>query len=474
MRVLFILWGLSLSFCQLAWSESQDGAPLFLEVGEQRILPFSRIERYSLSGAEVVRYLRIPGQDAILIKALKPGLATLYVSTSKDKSETHPIRIELKKNSPYPPALLQALNLVKSTEVIDGGDRYLLRGLIANPAEARAISNLKERFPTFIFDETTRLPSEIDRSARALKKLISPYPGIVLETSAGTLAVRGGVGTPTLKESLTKQIRAIDPLVTIEIQTIKDSDPTLFFKVFLLEVKKELITNLGIEWPPTHPASVNLNPAQFLIGDSIDVTIHALSQKGLLRVLSSPELVVKAPGQAELFAGGELPIHQRSKYADSVTWKSIGLSLKLDVKEYGGEKVRLVIETEMSHLDSALNNEELPGIQTNRIKTLVDGTLGKPLLLSGLLQEDLRSSTTGLPGLSSLPILGRLFSSEDYQNSRSEFVAILLPQRNVPVHPMERISSDYPKGYLPMPRNYLNEEAKEQAKRADNYPWNVL
>ena len=455
-------------------AESLEGAPLTLEVGEQRVLPFPHIDRYSVSGGEVVRYIRVPGQDAILLKALKPGLATLYVSTGPEESETHAIRVDLKKGPAYPPALLQALNSVKTSEVIDGGDRFLIRGQIHSATEARAIANLKERFPNFVLDETTRAPDELLRAGEAIKKLIAPFSGIELEITPGLNSVTGGVTSNAQKESLTKQIRAIDPLAEIDLKTVKDSDPTLFFKVFLLEVKKELITSLGVEWPPTHLASLNLSASSFLIGDSIDLTLHALSQKGLVHVLSSPELVVKAPGQAELFAGGEIPIRQRSKFSDNIMWKSIGLSLKLDVKEYGGEKVRLVIETEMSHLDSALSNENMPGIQTNRIKTLVDGTLGKPLLLSGLLQEDLRSSTKGLPGLSSIPILGKLFSSEDYQNSRSEFVAILLPERNAPHHPMKRLSKAYPRGYLPIPRNYLSEGEKEQAKASANYPWNSL
>ena len=464
---------LSLTFGYDATSETLHGAPLFLEVGEQRILTFPKINRFSVSSSKIMHYVRIAGQNAILIKALKPGLATLFVSTAKNASETHSIRIEAKKNSPYPHALLQALNLIQTTEVIDGGDRYLLRGQIHSLTEAHAVANLKERFPTFILDETTRSPTELARTARNLKKILASHPGVVLEASEGTLVVRGGISTSTLKDSITRQIHTIDPLVLVELQTVKDTDPTLYFKVFLLEVKKELITQLGMEWPPTRPATLNLS-GQFLAGDSIDLTIHALTQKGLVRVLSSPELVVKAPGQAELFAGGEIPIRQHTKNSDSVTWKNIGLSLKLDVKEYGGERVRLTIETEMSHRDESLGNDQIPGIQTNRIKTLVDGTLGKPLLLSGLLQEDLRSTTKGIPGLSAIPVLGSLFSSEDYQNSRSEFVAILLPERNLPSHPMERISSDYPRGYLPVPRNHLSLEDKDQVKQSANYPWNVL
>ncbi len=457
----------------LCAADLKEAAPLYLEVGEQRILKFPKISRYSVSG-DAVHYTRNPKNNEFLIKALKPGLATLYLSSSETENETHLIRVVQKKGHAYPTPLLQALNSMKSNEVIDGGDRFILRGPIESETDARIIAQLKAQFPTYIQDETTMSGTRFEKSKAALERWVATHPGLSLIARDGGLSIHGGSQNAATRNALIKQIKQIEPLTEIEIQFINSSDPTLYFKIFLLEVKKELISSLGVEWPATHPAAINLSASQLLLNNSLELTIHALSQKGLARVLSSPELVVKAPGQAELFAGGELPIRQRSKFTDSIVWKNIGLSLKLDVKEYGGEKVRLSIETEMSHLDSALTNDNIPGVQTNRIKTLVDGTLGKPLLLSGLLQEDLRESSKGLPGLSKLPILGKLFSSEDYQNSRSELVAILLPHREPPQNPMQRISVTIPKGYLPLPRNYLNEEDKETALQSSRFPWNVL
>jgi pilus assembly protein CpaC len=206
----------------------------------------------------------------------------------------------------------------------------------------------------------------------------------------------------------------------------------------------------------------------------IDLSVQVMSEKGQLHILSSPELVVRCPGQAELFAGGELPIRQQSRHRDSVIWKAVGLSLKLDAKEYSGEKVRLNIETELSHLDGTLTNDKIPGVKSNRIKTQVDATMGKPLFLSGLLQEDWRKNIKGLIGLSDIPILGALFGSEDFQNERSELVAILVPSREPPSQPLARLGSGLPHGYLPLPRSPLNASDLEAIKSSPNYPWNAL
>ena len=184
--------------------------------------------------------------------------------------------------------------------------------------------------------------------------------------------------------------------------------------------------------------------------------------------------MVKAPGQAELFSGGELPIRQKTHFNESVTWKNFGLTLRLDVKEFAGSRVRLSVETEISQIDSSLKTDQIPGLKSNRLKTVVDGELDQPLLLSGLLQEDVQDHRSGLLGLSSIPILGSLFSSEDYQNKRSELVAILLPHGRPPDSPQVRIQSGLPRGFLPLPRDHLNEEEREALQNSKEYPWNVL
>jgi Flp pilus assembly secretin CpaC len=450
----------------------REKAPFFLEVGEQRLISYDSFYKYSVSG-DSLRYVRIPNQNQLLLKALKPGLATLTVFTSPSENETRTIRIERSKGFNRPSALLQAMNPLKEIEVLDDGDHFVLRGKVKTPGEASAVRNLIDRFSSYVIDETEIDSAWFERSQQELTAYLKVYPSLQLQSAGHTLSVVGGLPNATLVQAVTKRIRQIQPLTALDLQTIKDNNPTIYFKVFLLEVKKELITSLGVEWPSINPVLFQLSPAKFLVNNTLDLSVHALSEKGLVRILSSPELVVRAPGQAELFAGGELPIRQRSKYNDTILWKSVGLSLKLDVKEFGGEKVRLNVETEMSHFDGT-DNDDIPGVQSNKMKTQVDAFMGKPLLLSGLLQEGLRERVRGLPMLSNLPILGKLFGSEDYQKDRSELVAILLPHRETPMNPMQRVSSEIPKGFLPLPRNFVSAHDVEDLKNDRNYPWNVL
>jgi hypothetical protein len=456
---------LGLFFASSALANTLEKPPLFLKVGEQRILSLAPQERYSMSG-KAIRYTRLPGPNQLLIKALFPGISNLF-TTSPQASTIRTIRVEGRTDSAYPKPLLQALNQLESIEAIDGGTHFVLRGEVRQGKEARSIAFLKQQFSNWIIDETTLDPQWIKSNLQELSAILKNYPEIKARSHDGLLLIQGAVIDSIAQVALTKKIHSIQPLAELEIQTFKGYSPTLFFKVFLLEVKKEYTSRLGTEI--TQPI-----PLQSLMDQTLSASIHALSEKGMVRVLSAPELVVKSPGQAELFAGGELPYRLRSRNNDQILWKNVGLSLKLDVKEYNGEKVRLTVETELNHQSEISDSDHFPEIKTNRIKTQVESIIGKPLLLSGLIQEATRERMSGILGISEIPILGKLFGSEDFQKNLSELAAILLPYREPPPEPMQRIASDIPKGFLPLHRNHLSDEELENLKNSREYPWNAL
>jgi pilus assembly protein CpaC len=208
---------------------------------------------------------------------------------------------------------------------------------------------------------------------------------------------------------------------------------------------------------------------------ALDVAIQSLEGEGSAKVLSAPELVVRAPGEAELFSGGEIPIHLESHFFSSISWKPFGLTLKLKVTDTTEDEVRLEIFTEVSRLDPSLDTDgKVPGIQSNRMKTQVDARYGSPLLLSGLLQQGTREQAKGLPLLRQIPILGALFGSQDYLSDNSELVAILLPSHTPPPAPMAKIRRYLPAGPIPEPRNEMTPSQERALRSNSEYPWNAL
>jgi type II secretory pathway component GspD/PulD (secretin) len=96
-----------------------------------------------------------------------------------------------------------------------------------------------------------------------------------------------------------------------------------------------------------------------------------------------------------------------------------------------------------------------------------------------LLLQGLRVQARGLPLLRNLPVLGKLFGSEDYLNERSELVAILLPASAPPPSPFDRLSGrkparQTPRGPVPPPRRWISPEEERWLRESPEWPWNAL
>ena len=88
----------------------------------------------------------------------------------------------------------------------------------------------------------------------------------------------------------------------------------------------------------------------------------------------------------------------------------------------------------------------IPALSVRRAKTTVELPSGGSLVLAGLLQENMRQTVTGLPGLKDVAVLGQLFRSRDYQNAETELVIIVTPYLVDPTH--ESKLTDPTKGFV--------------------------
>jgi len=449
-----------------------------LGVGEQRLLQAEGITRFSLGG-DSVRAIRPPqnSPSALLIKATKPGTTDLWIWKHDGSSEKRTVLVQKTDPLPLKPSLLRALSLLDEIEIIYSGESAVLRGEIRRLREATRVASLVREFQGQVIDETSLDPELLETGRAKIEAwLRSTSTGKTLrtETNGGSLWVRGSVEQSTEKSWLEKKLRALFPLVLLDLEALPDSSPTVYFRVFLLELKRSRFSTIGISWPALQEAGFRVTTAGIQDLLALDQTLQQLEGDGAARILSNPEIAVRAPGEAELFAGGEIPVRVQSQYFSNVNWKTYGLSLKLKVTHSAGDRIRLDIFTEVSHLDTTIGSDKIPGVQANRMKTQVDAKYGQPLLLSGLLQQGLREQARGLPFLRTIPVLGLLFGSEDYLNERSELIAILHPHASPPAAPIQKVKSLIPSGPMPLPRDWITPSEEASLRKSPDYPWNAL
>jgi pilus assembly protein CpaC len=100
-------------------------------------------------------------------------------------------------------------------------------------------------------------------------------------------------------------------------------------------------------------------------------------------------------------------------------------------------RISLQIHSEVSQLDYtnavSIGGLSVPALTARQTTTTVELPSGGSLAISGLLQDDVRQSINGLPGLGNIPVLGALFRSRDFQTQQTDLVVLVTPYLVKPV-----------------------------------------
>ena len=177
-------------------------------------------------------------------------------------------------------------------------------------------------------------------------------------------------------------------------------------------------------------------------GLNFDAALNALERKGVITTLAEPTLVALSGETASFLAGGEFPvpsIQDSDGGANTVTveWKPFGVSLAFTPTVLADGVINIIVEPEVSSIDPTasvvINNLRVPGLQTRRAKTTVELRDGESFAMAGLLRRDFQDTVRQFPILGSIPIIGALFRSTNFQKEETELVIIVTPRLVRPV-----------------------------------------
>jgi pilus assembly protein CpaC len=175
-----------------------------------------------------------------------------------------------------------------------------------------------------------------------------------------------------------------------------------------------------------------------ITSNGISAQIRALEQDGIVRTLAEPNLTAVSGEAASFLAGGEfpVPISRDTQGNVIVEYKPFGVGLGFTPVVLAGDRISLQIETEVSELtaEGAFtlrsdngNDLSIPGLRVRRASTMVELPSGGSIVMAGLIDQRLAQNVDGIPGLMSLPIIGQLFRSSDFQRSQTELAIFITP-----------------------------------------------
>ncbi|MEW6116589.1 MAG: type IV pilus secretin PilQ [Nitrospirota bacterium] len=443
--------------------KAKAGAASVMQAGDQKEVK------------ETARLISLDFQDADIVPILR-----LLGDVSGYNIVVHPEvkgRITMKlMNVPWEQALDIVLKTFNLEKVIEG-NVIRVATLKAFQDEKKAIADTKEVFGK-AEDIETRVFTVNYANVEKVKESID---------KAKALSPRGSIGTDTRTRSLiVKDI----PSVQVELQKLIESldkpTPQVLIEARMVEINKNLTKDLGIQWgfskqgrysfggtrnpvtdvsdytgsPETQvgtgqvpagsttsqsllPLVVNLPAAVgsgagaafgfgYINRDGsllLDFRLSALESSGRGKIISNPKIMTVENEQAIIRHGAQIPVTTRLPDGTfSTTYKDANIKLTVTPQVTPDGTVFLKVdvnkdEPDFSRTDSLGN----PTINSRSATTQVLLRSGETIAIGGILKSNETESESAVPGVSKIPILGRLFKRDTKGSTAEELLIFITP-----------------------------------------------
>lgn len=409
-RAVFVTLLLSLVFSQAAAAAERYVDTLSIVEGQTRLLKMPGVMRVSIGHPEVAN-AQATGPDEVLLTGLGAGVTDVRIW----KDNGVQLRYLLKVVDTSWVQILEIANIVLAD--VEGVNAREENGIVF--VEGRI---LREQDTVIIQDMKKKLKKEID---------------------SGTVV-----------------FNVVYPKVSLQAMIMMD--------VQVVEVRRDDLKNIGIEWADSANGPFyevvgriggfgDFDKTRSFLGfgyqqgstepfTEIQSIIRLLQQEGVARVLAQPKLVTRSGSKAEFLAGGEIPIPIRGADGElDVRFKQVGVLLDMEPVADPDGFIATKVNVEVSDVDSSVEVLGVPGFTTRRTKMEMNAQSGQTLVISGILKAEDSKSVSKVPGLGSIPIIGELFKSRDFQQRTTELVVFVTPHLMDPESKINRDMLEYSK-----------------------------
>ena len=185
----------------------------------------------------------------------------------------------------------------------------------------------------------------------------------------------------------------------------------------------------------------NIN--QYSLTNLPGAAFEAVLSDSSTRVLQSPQIRATANAKASIKIGDKVPTASGSFQPGvggigvgvnplvntQFTFIDVGVNVEITPQIHDNNEVSLHMDLDVSQVKDRV---DIGGIQQPEIsqnKAVADIRLreGEVNIIGGIIQQTSSRAVTGIPGLSQIPWLGRLFSGENTERDKSELIIALIP-----------------------------------------------
>jgi general secretion pathway protein D len=181
--------------------------------------------------------------------------------------------------------------------------------------------------------------------------------------------------------------------------------------------------------------------SDFVINFPTGASFRLFKSNSEARLLSAPKLRASEGQPAELRLGSEVPIPVTSFVSSfgaggvpqtpvtSFQYRNIGINVSITPKVFIDGEIELQLSLETStQLDTRIiGGIELPVFGTRNVNSVVRLRDGETNLIGGLIQQADRKSVAGIPGLTDLPLLSKIFADNSDESQFNDVVFSVTP-----------------------------------------------
>lgn len=238
------------------------------------------------------------------------------------------------------------------------------------------------------------------------------------------------------------------------ITAIDKARPEVVIDVELLEVDRTRLREYGLQF--ASPGSAGLDGAADVNRQGMTLRdLRSLSQSDIFltnlpglyyrllksdmntRTLANPQLRTSEGVAAQARFGERVPVPVTTfaplatggaaqQPITSFQYQNIGVNIDITPRTHHDDEVSLALRVEISSI-AGTGFGDLPTFGSREISTLIRLRDGETNLLAGLIRDDEREVVRGIPGLSDLPLVGRLFAHTRTETQETDIVLTLTP-----------------------------------------------
>lgn len=190
-----------------------------------------------------------------------------------------------------------------------------------------------------------------------------------------------------------------------------------------------LDNRLNINLPAANSSGT---PAQFalaVLGSDylIDLELSAMQAEGRGEVVSAPRVITSNQNEARIQQGVEIPyLTAASSGATTVQFKEAVLGLTVTPQITPDDRIILNLQVSKDSVGQVFQG--VPSIDTRMVETQVLVNNGETVVLGGIYEQERAESTSKVPFLGDIPLLGALFRQNSRVDSKNELLIFVTPK----------------------------------------------